>query len=83
MKNTSSFSFFSFSVFRSLECGKIYANFSGEIVTSSSVVDHCGGGKIIRMTRYEIFKSAVSLSMLPLDEVTVYKKEELILIMGN
>ena len=40
LKNTSSFSFFSSPLFCGLDLGKIYANFSGEIVTSSSVVDH-------------------------------------------
>ena len=40
LKNTSSFSFFSSRLFWSLKSGKIYANFSGEIVTSSSALDH-------------------------------------------
>ena len=39
-KNTSSFSFFSSPFIFGLESRKIYANFSGEIVTSSSVLDH-------------------------------------------
>ena len=39
-KNTSSFTFFSSPFIFGLESGKIYANFSGEIVTSSSVLGH-------------------------------------------
>ena len=40
LKNTSSFSLLPFPMFWNLKSGEIYANFSGEIVMSSSVLDH-------------------------------------------
>ena len=40
LKNTSSFSFSPFHYSRTSNLGKIYANFSGEVVTSLSVLDH-------------------------------------------
>ena len=40
MKNTTLFSFSPFPYFTASNLGKIYANFSGEIVTSSAVSDH-------------------------------------------